>query len=166
MNQAITFLKELQHNPEAKNLTANIKIPENEAEAVRAYVALAEKLGYNLTAEEIQAGAKTLAEEQRRKTKQAVSDVEKAPLSEEALETVAGGDKGDYYGNTCASSYTEGEWCWFSDSCSMLINDMSFEPSPYNIDELHNPGSFDQDIQNTLYGASDEEIRNFMYGDQ
>ena len=42
----------------------------------------------------------------------------KEALDEAALDNVAGGEKLD----GCESTADSGEWCWFSDSCSLVIN--------------------------------------------
>ena len=145
-----------------------MKTPENEEETISAYLGLAEKLGYSLTAEEIRAGVKALAQEQRSKTEKAVSDMEKAPLDEETLEAVSGGEKGDYHPETCDSTFVEGEWCWLSESCSYLIDDVGPVPA-----ESHREGvpegditmdGLPQDLQNSLYNGNDDEIHDFIYG--
>ena len=166
MDQAIAFLKELQSSPKAKELTAGMKTPESEEETARVYTDLAKKLGYSLTAEEIQKAAKVLAEEQRSKTAKAIDSMEKTPLSEDALEAVAGGEgdgNREAIGNSgCDSTHSPGEWCWFNDSCSYLIWDYS---DPYTEDELYQEGKGTQeDIQNLIYDSSTPEgIQEFLY---
>ena len=50
---------------------------------------------------------------------------DKISLEDGDLDKVAGGADGDTHPDMYDSSFSEGEWCWFSDSCSYVISDYS-----------------------------------------
>ncbi len=57
-------------------------------------------------------------------------------MDETALESVAGGIEGEKM-DKCASTALPGEWCWFSDSCSLAINyyddpNLKYDEEAYN----------------------------------
>ena len=104
------FLDALRSDPKARELVKAIPAPKNDQEAAEAYVRIAKELGFDLTADEIQAGLKGM--EQAQKTQS-----EKVTLDMDDLANVAGGAD-----ERCDSTFDKGEWCWFSDSCSYLIS--------------------------------------------
>ena len=87
----------------------------------------------------------------------------KTALDENDLEHVAGGT-GKNAG--CDSTYTEDEWCWFSDSCSLLISDYDDEcgaASNAGIDVFDEEEfSADQILRGEHYGAGREEDPGFF----
>ena len=115
MSNIKDFLKTLHENPEAKKLIQEAKEPGSIAEAAGLYADIAEKTGISVSRETIQA----LLEE-KEKLQQAITaeaeNVVKEALDENDLETVAGGANPG-----CDDTHTDGEWCWFTDSCSYLI---------------------------------------------
>lgn len=106
------FLDAVRNDPKAKELIKSMPVPKNDAEAAEGYVKIAKELGFDLTADEILAGLKGMEQAQK-----AQSD--KVSLDDVALEHVTGGVQMP----DCASTYeSDGEWCWFSDSCSYIIS--------------------------------------------
>ena len=116
MGDISKFLKTLNQDAEAKELLRNQPKPASDEEAAAAYVCVAEKMGFSVTKEEMLNSLKGLELIQRMKTGHSEADVKKA-LDENDLEQVAGGGEDP----RCLDSFSPGEWCWFSDSCSYII---------------------------------------------
>ena len=104
------FLDMVRNDPKAKELAKALPAPKSDAEAVEGYVRLAKELGFDLTFDEIKAGLKDLEDGRK-----AASD--KVSLDDADLESVAGGAN-----EGCEDTHTPGEWCWFTDSCSVIIS--------------------------------------------
>ena len=121
MNPVKNFLDRLTTDPQVKDMMKGMKEPAGAEEAADQYVAVAEKIGIALTREQILGFLKAKEDFQQTLTAKAEEQVEKAALSEENLEAVAGG-VGD---PRCESTFDKGEWCWFSDSCSVIITGYS-----------------------------------------
>ena len=119
MSDAIEFLKSMQNDARAKEIVREMKTPENEKQAADAYVSLARAMGYNLNREEIVSAARELSRSQRAKTD---TTMDKISLDDNDLDHVAGGAPGDEY-EICSTTFKEGEWCWWNDSCDLLITD-------------------------------------------
>lgn len=117
MNEVRNFLKALNENPTAKELMKAAKEPANAEEAAALYADIAEKAGIAVSKETIAEFLKTKEKNQQQATAAAEGAV-KAALSEDDLDNVAGGGANEQ----CASTYDEGEWCWFSDSCSYVVS--------------------------------------------
>ena len=135
MKDAKTFLEALKTDPRAKELMNAAEIPADPEKTADCYVTLAGELGYTLTKEEILAAAQEMSKAQQQKTARAM---DKIALENADLDKVAGGDAGN---PACGSTYTDGEWCWFSDSCSVVIDyyiegTPSLEPNAPNIPDL------------------------------
>ena len=111
------FLLALKQDDRAKELLKNHPKPESDEEAAGVYASIAEKMGFQVTKEDIVEGLKGLEKIQRTKTD---ADVKQA-LDEDALEQVAGGGADP----RCSDTFSRGEWCWFTDSCSYVINSYS-----------------------------------------
>ena len=110
------FLETLRNDPKAKELMKGMKKPESDEEIIDSYAAIAEKIGFDLSRDEIREGVSGLIKEQQAKAMNAAEQVQKTALGEEDLENIAGG-----WDPNCNETYSPGEWCWFSDSCSYLI---------------------------------------------
>ena len=110
------FLDKIKNDPEVKEMIKALPVPKNDEEALAGYQSVAKQLGFDLSKEDVIAALKALAEEQRAKT-------DKISLDDEALEHVAGGAGNEL----CHDTFDEGEWCWFTDSCSYVITDYSAE---------------------------------------
>ena len=104
------FLDMVHNDPKAKELAKSLPAPKSDAEAVEGYVRLAKDLGFDLTIDEIKAGLKAM--ENGRK-----AESDKVSLDDADLENVAGGAN-----EGCEDTHSPGEWCWFTDSCSVLIS--------------------------------------------
>jgi len=116
MQDVQKFLKTLQKDEAAREALKKQPKPANDEEAVAAYVALAEKMGYSVTGEEMAAGLKGYEQIYQMMAAKAADGV-KTALDEDALDHVAGGKL-----ENCDSTAEPGEWCWFSDACSYIIN--------------------------------------------
>ena len=91
------------------------KEPANAEEAAALYADIAEKAGICVSTETIQEFLKNKESRQQEVTAKAEGLV-KAALGEDDLESVAGGAN-----EGCDDTHTDGEWCWFTDSCSYII---------------------------------------------
>ena len=117
MEEVIRFLDALKENPEMQALLKDQPKPANDEEAAAVYACIAEKAGYSVTKEDILRAQQDL-ESRRKKQTEADTDRMKVALEEDDLDQVAGGE--GYY--LCDSTYrVDGEWCWFSDSCSAIV---------------------------------------------
>ena len=132
MQDVQKFLQILQKDEAARESLKKQPKPANDDEAVAAYVALAEKMGYSVTGEEMAAGLKGY-EQIYRMTAAKAADSVKTALDEDALDHVAGGKL-----DNCDSTAEPGEWCWFSDSCSFIINGYDAASVDY-IDTIRDP---------------------------
>ena len=117
MNEVQELIRKLAMDPKGKELLAGAKEPETIREVADMYLGFAKELGIEVSREEILAFMR-----QKEKAQQAASEkAEKAvkvALEEQDLEKVAGGAE-------CADTYQEGEMCWFTDSCSIIIKSYS-----------------------------------------
>ena len=151
MSEVKDFLKALSGNPEAKKLMKEAKEPASLEEAAALYADIAEKTGISVTKETIQEFLAEKEKVQQAQSAKAESAVKEA-LSDEALETVAGGGDYEKVNEECSSTYNPGEWCWFSDSCSVIISyyDGSGQPAQAQDNESvssdSSSSSFDSDI--------------------
>ena len=103
------FLDALRNDPRAQELIKDMPVPESDEEAVACYAKLAKDLGFDLTTDDIKAGLKAMENDRK-----AQSD--KVSLDADDLENVAGGAN-----EGCNDTHSDGEWCWFTDSCSYII---------------------------------------------
>ena len=103
------FLDALRNDPRAQELIKDMPVPKSDEEAVACYAKLAKDLGFDLTIDDIKAGLKAMENDRK-----AQSD--KVSLDADDLENVAGGAN-----EGCNDTHHDGEWCWFTDSCSYII---------------------------------------------
>ncbi len=115
------FFKALEADPKAKAKLKGMQEPGTAEEAAEQYLAIAQDMGIAVSREDMTAFLKAKEQAQREKAAKAEEKVKEA-LDEDALENVAGGQK---IGG-CESTADIGEWCWFSDSCAVLINDYNY----------------------------------------
>ena len=104
MEKAKKFFEEIIKTDDAKALFAAAKQPETNEERIAAYLEIAKKLDFDLTAEGILAYFKAAAE--------AVS----GEVDDEELAQLVGGSE------PCSSTYKHKESCWFNDGCDIAIN--------------------------------------------
>ena len=121
MNKVKEFLEAMQKDPKAREMAKSIDTPQNVEDIAAGYVQVAEAMGYSFTKDELVTGLVSLVKEQQEKTAKAEENVKQA-LDDSALEMVAGGTPGDGTGDGCDETYVPGEWCWFNDSCDIIIN--------------------------------------------
>ena len=121
MEKIKALMEAVKNDTKAMEMVKALGAPKNDEEAVAGYLKVAETLGFSITKEELYEGLKAIMAEQK-----AASDftAEKISLEEAELEHVAGGTNG-----ACSDTYTDGEWCWFTDSCSLIISYYSSENS-------------------------------------
>ena len=150
MEKFKAFIDAINTDPRAKELLKALPVPGSDEEAYDGYLKVAKELGLDLSREEIQAGMKSMEASRKAAT-------DKISLEDGDLDRVAGGGDGDTHPDLCDSTLTEGEWCWFSDSCSVIITDYSdtlymrklVDDAQKDIDELEeyaNKLSEDKDI--------------------
>ena len=116
------FLDAVRNDPKAKELIKAMPVPKDDKEASEGYVKIAKELGFDLTADEILAGLKSMEQAQKAQS-------EKVSLDDADLENVAGGVLG------CSTTHDPGEWCWFSDSCSYVITYYNDEKVDLGLDD-------------------------------
>ena len=113
------FLKTLTTDPRARELLKGRKEPKNGKEAIQQYAEIAKELGIKVSQKGLEAFLEFREKLQRKKTEEAGNAV-KVALSENTLNSVAGG-----WNEDCVVSYEKGEWCWLSDSCAVVITSYS-----------------------------------------
>ena len=125
MDKIRKLLLDMKAHPRIKELISRLKTPENDEEAIEGYLSVAQALNMDVTKEELAESFAAATEAQKAKTEEAA---ERVNLDAKDAESVAGG----YKCEKCEDTYeTEGEWCWFTDSCSVLITDYehySYDP--------------------------------------
>ena len=173
MEKIRQMMDTLRKDPRMREMIQGMKQPENAAEAAAAYAKLAKEAGFDISAEEIAEAMKKMEQAQLARSGEAAEKVEKAALTEDDLDQVAGGADG------CESTYTPGEWCWFSDSCSAVVNTgyitqagevfvggMSEEDNWAVPAGNYSQNATDDTIHNILYEEEWHETpHDFLYGD-
>ena len=112
----VQLLQQMKKDPRAAELVRGIPAPTNDEEVIACYTDLAEKLGCELSKEEITEGLRALSREQQARTEAARQEMEKAAIGEGTLDMVAGGA-----GGKDREPYDD-DYCWWSDSCDRMIN--------------------------------------------
>ena len=109
------LIETMLRDPKAGEWMKSKARPETQEEAVKIYAEIAEKLGLNLTAEDI--GEYIRQAEQARKdhTEKAAGMVQE--LSDEELDQVAGGKENP----SCKETYQDYENCWYADGCDNVF---------------------------------------------
>ncbi len=155
MDQKEKFLEAILNDPKAKELARSKKAPKNDEESLKSYCEIAKELGFDLKKEEVLQVVVELAKKQRAKTAATAETVKKAELGEEDLEHVAGGT------DPCEDTYESGEWCWFSDSCSLVITGYEAEPQPEPCEGLQlttdKVGDFFDDVDEFVKEKEEQE---------
>jgi hypothetical protein len=90
-------------------------------EAAELYAGIAAKTGFSIPKDAILAFLKEKEVSQQAQSAKAEGAVKEA-LDEASLEAVAGGTEYEKKNPGCDTTYDKGEWCWFSDSCSLVIS--------------------------------------------
>ena len=89
IEQAKKFMTEVFKSEKAREIAKSMKAPQNAEEAVKAYVEIAGKLGYDVTEEDLTELIGELKQKQAEATAKATETAEE--ISTEDLEKVAGG---------------------------------------------------------------------------
>ena len=146
MEKINAFLDTVRNNPEAKERMKAMPAPKNDQEAAEGYVRIAKELGFDLTADEILAGLKGMEQKQK-------AQADKVALDAGDLDNVAGGANPG-----CDDTHSPGEWCWFSDSCSVIISYYDEQPQETEpADDLFGRATFhDGDESGRLFHDFDE----------
>ena len=123
MDNISQFLEAIRTD-KARELMKKMPIPKNEEETLAAYQQIAGELGCVLTPEELERALREAGAAQAARTAQAEAKVAKEALTEDALESVAGGDAGSTVKDhpECEETFSDYEWCWFTDSCQLVIS--------------------------------------------
>ncbi len=116
MNEVQKFIEALQNDPRAKELMDSIGVPVDDEKGVDVYLDLAKKLGFSISREDLLSWKQEKEKECRAVSEKAEASMAEA-LDPEKMSMAAGG-KGD---KACESTFNDGEWCWFSDSCKHAI---------------------------------------------
>ena len=116
MSSIKDFVQALTANPKAVELLKEAGEPANIEEAAALYADVAEKAGISVSGATIREMLEGREAIQKNITAKAEGAVKEA-LAEAELDTVAGGQRPE-----CASTYLPNEWCWVSDSCSVIIS--------------------------------------------
>ena len=147
MDKIREFMELVKNDPKGKELVEKLGRPKSDTEAINGYLSIAKDLGFSLTEAELVEGLKDLMREQKNKTEE-VS--ERVSLSEEELNNVAGG-------SGCESTYEDGEWCWFSDKCDLVIT--GYYTSDYFYEDPDHKG------RDSYYDPRDSDVSdNFELG--
>ena len=118
----LRFPEGAQRERGSEKLFKVAKEPASIEEAAELYADIAAKTGTSIPKDAILAFLKEKEVSQQAQSAKAEGAVKQA-LDEEALDAVAGGDGGYVKHNTaCDTTFDPGEWCWFSDSCSLVIS--------------------------------------------
>ena len=121
-------LEELAANEQAKAILKEYEKPDaTDEDRIKAYVEVAEKCGYSLTADDLRAYAEEMANDVKASTDKAADAVKE--VSDDEMEAVAGGyylQKCNWANLQCKDTYEDKENCWVTDGC-----DYVFEIYPY-----------------------------------
>ena len=157
MNEVKELLEKLKKDPKAIELLKAAKEPATIEEAADLYVSIGNQLGINVTRAAVLAYLKGRQVLQQKLTENAEKSVKEA-LGDEALEAVAGGGE-----LACESTYDHnGEWCWASDSCSLVINyyDKPEGNSPY-VSSTDDSGDADFNCDQATYKMGDSDFNGY-----
>ena len=165
MSDIYDSLKALSKNEEAKKLFKEAKEPAGIEEAAGLYADIAAKTGFSISKDAIMEFLKENEASRQAQSAKAEGAVKEA-LDEEALEAVAGG--GDYVKQNpgCDTTYDPGEWCWFSDSCSLVISYYSDTPGKSDSSETPETPYAPRNSLEAAYGVdgnSDEDFEDSFY---
>lgn len=105
------FIASFAEDEKVQELLKDLEKPESADELGAVIGQVAEKLGYDISAEDIKAALEEAEQACKAKTDGAAAQIRELP--DEALDAVAGGR--DH--NDCKYSYKDKENCWFKDAC-------------------------------------------------
>ena len=130
MNEVKELIRKLATDPKGKELLGAAKEPKTMEEAADMYLGFAKELGVEVSREEILAFLQLKEKNQQEAAAKAEESV-KMTLDDAALDKVAGGST---Y-TLCDETFNAGEWCWASDSCSLVITCYTPEPVKEGADD-------------------------------
>ena len=111
-------LEELVANEQAIAMLKEYEKPDaTEDDRIKAYVEVAKKCGYSLTAEEFRSYAEETAKAVKASTDKAANTVKE--VSDDELAAVAGG-KASW--EKCKDTYKDQENCWINDGCDFAFH--------------------------------------------
>ena len=117
-NEKVRELMEaFRTDPKAQELLQSIDKPADEDGMIRCYAEAAQKLGYDLTAEDLTAFIQDQNEARKAKTDALAEGIRSVDDSE--IESVTGGKKGN---EECINTYKDKENCVLNDGCDRVIN--------------------------------------------
>ena len=111
--KTLEILKEIKADPKAKELFKGMEKPKSPDEAIAAYAQVAEKLGYDITAEDIKEAMEQEDARRKAQTDKAMADM--VALEDDDLEYVAGGKGHPECENDFEWRYRcdLNDWCYF-----------------------------------------------------
>lgn len=118
MEKMKEFLKALVTDPKAKELLSGMKESDSMETNAEQYHQIAEALGFSISKEQLLAFLQAKEETHKAYAARAEETVKKA-LEEAELNAVAGGRDGKV--TECQDTFSPGEWCTITDSCSYVI---------------------------------------------
>ena len=121
--EVYSIMEKIFSSPEAEELLKEAK-PETEEKEIEAYLKLAEKMGYRLTADDLKEAAKIREEEVRASSELAAQGYTK--IAADSLENNSGGAESDEPNQKCAYTYKDWENCWISDGCDHFLQEYSY----------------------------------------
>lgn len=105
------FLGKLTEDAEVQKLLKSCEKPESAEDMAAAVGRIAEKMGYDLSPEDIKSALEEAELDRKAKTDSAAEQIKELP--DNVLDAVAGGDGHD----NCMYSFEDKENCWFKDAC-------------------------------------------------
>ena len=113
--QVKQFLQAVATDPRAGRILESMAAPENEAAEFRAYLDLAEKLGYAVGEEDLRRAIGELNEETAARTEETAGRIRELS-ADELSEAAGGGDHGN-----CSDTFRDEENCWYNDGCDVIF---------------------------------------------
>lgn len=111
MENAKKFFEEVLQTEEAKDLLSTLQKPETEQEVIEAYLGIANKLGIELTPQDILAYFSSSF----------VEEPSSGEIDDEELSQLVGGISF----SSCRNTFQLGESCWWNDSCNIFLKSYS-----------------------------------------
>ncbi len=162
MEEIKKFLLAISKDQKVKDMMKGSEEPKTMEEASELYYGIAQKLGCKFSKEELLETMKKV-ENAKKITAEKVKEKVKKALEEADLNVVAGGVctntvDADPIHSACQDTFNYGEWCWMSDSCSMVINDYSDAKGAYETDPSIDCNSEMMSVTDDSPYGSDYEI--------
>ena len=142
--------EELKTDPRAKELIGSQGTSSDRCALIQIYAEAAQKLGFEVTPEELSSYIKEQEKVRGEKTRESASEI--MNLDDEVLDQVAGGKKEK---DECKDTYRDRENCWVTDACDIVLE-------WYDGYECHALGSC-QETEKSSYDKCGEFHRSTTY---